>query len=159
MSHVELVTLLKDHPFTKGFPEEKVNALASIASLSRFTAGQKIFEENDVHRKLYLIVYGMVALYFYVPGRGEFRFETLGPGEVLGWSSLVPPYRKTAGATVVENTLAISFDSEKILRMIEEDKSFGCEIYKKIVEIVGDRLKAARLRLLDVYGKAEVKPE
>lgn len=152
---IELKTMLQDHPFTKGLHEDKINALASIASLARYTAGQKIFEENEVHRKLYLIVYGQVALYFYIPGRGEFRFETVGSGQVLGWSSIVPPFRKTAGAVVLENTLAIVFDSEKILRLIEADKGFGCEIYQKIIEVVGERLKAARLRLIDMYGKPE----
>lgn len=157
--HVELITLLKDHPFTKGLSEERIEALASAASLSRFTAGQKVFEENEIHRRFYLIVYGLVALYFYVPGRGEFRFETIGSGEVLGWSSLIPPFKKTAGATVLENTLAITFDSEKVLRMMEQDASLGCEIYKRIVNVVGDRLKAARLRLLDIYGAPAVKAE
>ncbi|MEM0440613.1 MAG: Crp/Fnr family transcriptional regulator [Candidatus Caldarchaeum sp.] len=158
VEQLDIKILLNDHSFTKGLDEEKINALASIGSLARYTAGQKIFEENEVHRKFYLIVYGQIALYFYIPGRGEFRFETIGPGQVLGWSSLVPPFKKTAGAIVLENTLSIVFDSEKILRMIEADKGFGCEIYRRIIEVVGDRLKAARIRLIDMYGKPEAKP-
>ncbi|BAJ50872.1 transcriptional regulator, Crp/Fnr family [Candidatus Caldarchaeum subterraneum] len=153
--HVELLTLLKDHPFTKNMSEEKVMQLASISTLVRFSAGQKIFEEGEVHKRLYLIVYGLVALYFQIPTRGEFRFETIGSGEVLGWSSLMEPFKKTSGAVAVENTLAIAVDSEKLLRMMRDDPVFGSEVYRRIVMVVADRLRAARMRLLDIYGKAE----
>ncbi|GBC72112.1 CRP-like cAMP-activated global transcriptional regulator [Candidatus Calditenuaceae archaeon HR02] len=152
---VELLTLLRDHPFTKNMSEEKVMQLASISTLVRFSAGQKIFEEGEVHKRLYLIVYGLVALYFHIPTKGEFRFETIGSGEVLGWSSLVEPFKKTSGAVTVENTLAIAVDSEKLLRMMGDDPVFGSEVYRRIVTVVADRLRAARMRLLDVYGKAE----
>jgi len=149
----ELLTLLSDHPFVKGMPEEKIKEIASIASLVRFTAGQKIFNEGEIHRRLYLIVYGLVALYFNIPPRGEFRFETIGSGEVLGWSSIIEPFKKTAGAVVVENTMAISIDSEKLLRMMESDRELGYEIYKRIIRVVADRLRAARMRLMDIYGE------
>ncbi|MEM4274102.1 MAG: Crp/Fnr family transcriptional regulator [Candidatus Caldarchaeum sp.] len=153
--HVELLTLLKDHPFTKNISEEKVKQLASFSTLVRFSAGQKIFEEGEVHKRLYLIIYGLVALYFHVPGKGEFRFETIGSGEVLGWSSLLEPFKKTSGAVAVENTLAIAVDSEKLLRMMGVDPVFGSEIYRRIVTVVADRLRAARMRLIDIYGRAE----
>ncbi|MEM0444533.1 MAG: Crp/Fnr family transcriptional regulator [Nitrososphaerota archaeon] len=150
---VELLTLLKDHPFTRGLADERVKDLASISTLARFRVGQKIFEEGEIHKRLYLVVYGLVALHFHVPTKGEFRFETIGAGEVLGWSSILEPFRKTSGATAVENTLTISIDSEKLIRMMESDKAFGFEIYKKIVGIVADRLRAARMRLVDIYGE------
>jgi len=149
---VDLLTLIRDHPFTKGIPDDKLGELVSISALVRFTEGQRIFDEGEVHRRLYLIVYGLVALYFYIPSRGEFRFETIGGGEVLGWSSLLEPFKKTSGAIAIENTLAISIDSEKLIRVMEADKDFGFEIYKRIVEVVARRLKAARMRLIDVYG-------
>lgn len=150
---VELLTLLSDHPFTRGMREEKVKELASIANIVRFTAGQRIFGEGEVHKRLYLIVYGLVALYFDIPPRGEFRFETIGSGEVLGWSSLIEPFKKTAGAVAIENTMAISIDSEKMLRMMESDVEFGYEVYRRIVRVVADRLRSARMRLADIYGE------
>jgi CRP-like cAMP-binding protein len=71
---------------------------------------------------------------------------------VLGWSSLVEPYKKASGAVAVENTLALSLDSEKLMRMMEEDTKFGYKVYQKVVRIVADRLRAARMRLIDIYG-------
>ncbi|MCS7145909.1 MAG: Crp/Fnr family transcriptional regulator [Nitrososphaerota archaeon] len=153
---VELLTLLKDHPFTKGFSEAKVKELASISTLVRFGAGQRVFDEGEVHKKLYLIVYGNVALYFHVPPRGEFRFETISGGEVLGWSAILEPYKKTAGAVATENTMAIAIDSEKLLRMMESDREFGYEVYRRILTVVADRLRAARMRLADIYGESRV---
>jgi CRP/FNR family cyclic AMP-dependent transcriptional regulator len=149
---IDILTLLRDHPFTRDFPEEKAGELAKIAKVVRFTAGQRIFEEGEIHRRLYLIVYGRVSLYFYIPGKGEFRYETVSSGEVLGWSSLVEPYKKASGAVAVENTLALSLDSEKLMRMMEEDTQFGYKVYQKVVRIVADRLRAARMRLIDIYG-------
>jgi CRP-like cAMP-binding protein len=149
---IDITTLISDHPFTKDLPEEKRAELAKIAKITRFTAGQRIFEEGEVHKRIYLIVYGIVALYFYIPAKGEFRYETISSGELLGWSSLVEPFKKSSGAVAVENTLALSLDSDKLLRMMEEDKAFGHAVYKKLINVVADRLRAARMRLLDIYG-------
>lgn len=151
---VELLTLLSDHPFTAGLSQEKIKEIASISTIVRFTAGQKIFEEGEVHKKLYLIVYGKIALYFHVPPRGEFRFETIGGGEVLGWSSLFEPYKKTAGAVATENSMAVALDAEKLIRMMESDREFGYEVLRRLVKVVASRLGAARMRLIDIYGGA-----
>ena len=40
--------------------------------------------------------------------------ETLGAGEIFGWSALVPPYKPTAGVKSLEPCRAVSFDMEKI---------------------------------------------
>jgi len=157
---VDILTMLRDHPFMRDLPEKYVQQIAEFSSLVRFKSGQKVFSEGEVHMKFYLIVYSLVALYSEVPSKGELRFETVRGGEVLGWSSLVKPFTKTASARVVEPTLAIAIDSNKLLEMMERDHELGYYIFNKLVQIVASRLKAVRFQLLDIYaslkrGKSE----
>ncbi len=152
---IDLLTVLKDHPFLKGLDDDTIREMAKISTAMRFAEGEKIFDEGEVHRKLYLIIYGHVALYFHIPARGEFRFETIGSGEVLGWSSLLEPFRKTSGAVAVKDTLAIALDSEKLQRMMDRDPQLGYTLYRKIVMVVAERLRATRIRLIDIYGSGE----
>jgi CRP/FNR family cyclic AMP-dependent transcriptional regulator len=153
IQQIDVFTLLRDHPFVKNLGDDTVRELARISTIVRFSQGQRIFDEGEVHRKLYLIIYGRIALYFHIPGKGEFRFETIGSGEVLGWSSLVEPFKKTSGSIAIENTLAVAMDSEKLQRIMEGDPALGYELYRRIIKVVADRLRATRIRLIDIYGE------
>src|SRR3989304_1146259 len=39
---------------------------------------------------------GRVALRLHVPGRGQVTILTVEPGDIYGWSAIVPPYRSTS---------------------------------------------------------------
>jgi hypothetical protein len=82
----------------------------------------------------------------------QLTIETLEGGEVLGWSWLFPPYRWRFSARVVEPVRVIVMDGVYLRDQAEEDHNFGYELEKRMAQVVVQRLQAARLRLLDVYG-------
>jgi CRP/FNR family transcriptional regulator, cyclic AMP receptor protein len=87
-----------------------------------------------------------------VPGRGPITVETIGPGEILGWSWLFPPYRWHFDGRAVEGTRAIAFDAKCLRLKCEEDHDLGYELVKQFAHVMMERLQATRLRMLDVYG-------
>ena len=40
-----------------------------------------------------------------------------------------------------------------ILGKIEADRAFGCEIYKRFIEVVVERLVGSQIQMLDIYAK------
>jgi CRP-like cAMP-binding protein len=118
----------------------------------RFNAGETIFREGEDADKFYLIRQGKVALETAVPQRGSVIIQTLGEGEVLGWSWLVAPYRWRFDARATELTRAIALDGKCLRGRSEEDHDLGYELMKRAAQIMEQRLQAARLQLLDVYG-------
>ena len=78
--------------------------------------------------------------------------ETLGGGEMLGWSWLIPPYRWRFDARAVEMTRAIALDGKCLRAKCEEDHELAYELVKEVASTLGQRLDATRFRLLDIYG-------
>ena len=145
--------LLAEHPFLAGMPPEQVERLAPWGHRALFHAGTRVFSEGGKAGRFWLIRDGRVALDTYVPGRGDVVIETLGPGAVLGWSWLFPPYRWHLGATALEQTLTVELDGAGVLRLCAEDPAIGYELHRRFIEVVVDRLQATRVRLLDLYGR------
>ena len=112
----------------------------------------------------WLIEHGSIALDMRVPGRGDQIVETLGPGTVLGWSWLHPPYRWHFGAVARLATTAIAFDAASVRRRCDADPAFGYAMLRAFTPVITERLQATRLRLLDLYaapsqvGQAEIEP-
>ena len=98
-----------------------------------------------------------MALETSAPQRGSAIIQTLGEGEVLGWSWLVAPYRWRFDARVVEAVRAIALDGKCLRGRSEEDHDLGYELMKRFAQVMEQRLQAARLQLLDVYGSGPAK--
>jgi CRP-like cAMP-binding protein len=111
-----------------------------------------MLREGDLAEEFYLIRDGRVALEVHVPGREVITFKTLGPGEVVGVSWLVPPYRWTYDARVLEPVRAISLNATCLRQKCDTDHALGYDMMARFVPVLVGRLQATRLQLLDVYG-------
>jgi CRP-like cAMP-binding protein len=78
--------------------------------------------------------------------------ETLGEGDLLGWSWLFPPYRWQFDALAIEAVRAIAMDGKCLREKCEKDHDLGYDLMKRFSRIMTLRLQAARLQLLDIYG-------
>jgi hypothetical protein len=93
-----------------------------------------------------------VALEVTAPGRAPLVVQTLGAGEILGWSWLVPPHHWLFDAVALEQTRAIALDGRCLRGKCEADHDLGYELLKRFALIMEERLEATRLQLLDLYG-------
>ena len=89
---------LAAHPFLHGMSRDHLAVLAEAASDVTFPARQRLFEDGGSATRFWLLQSGHVALDLHVPGQGRMKIDTIGMGELLGWSWLFPPYRWAFGA-------------------------------------------------------------
>ncbi len=149
-----LETILGEHAFLRGLPSDHLALITGCASNVRFETGATLFREGDEATQFFVVREGRVALDIFAPGRGPITIQTVGAGEVLGWSWLVPPYHWRFSARAVELTRAIALDGECLRGKCEKDHSLGYELLKRFTDIMSQRLDATRLQLLDLYGSA-----
>ncbi|HEX9780624.1 MAG TPA: cyclic nucleotide-binding domain-containing protein [bacterium] len=147
-----LTQLVAEHPFFHGMEPDHVRAISACASEVTFDAGDYIFKEGDPAQRFYAIRQGSVAVEIMMQGAGAIPVQTVGPGEVLGWSWLVAPYQKRFDGRVLELTRAIAFDVECLRSKCAGNLKLSHALLERTIEILGQRLQAARLQLLDVYG-------
>jgi CRP/FNR family transcriptional regulator, cyclic AMP receptor protein len=143
---------LAAHPFLAGLREDHLAALAGHAMPVRLPTGTRLFAEGGIAERFWLIRSGQVVLDVHLPGRGTVLVETLGAGQVLGWSWLEPPYRWHFGATARAATDAFEFDADAVRELCEADPALGYALLRRFLPVVVDRLQASRIRLLDLYA-------
>ncbi len=147
-----LEPILREHPFLQGLEPRFMDLIVGCASNAVFKPDELIFREGQPATKFYIIREGQVALEAFAPGGKSVVIQTLGDGDILGWSWLIPPYQWHFDARAREMTRAIALDGECLRNKCETDHDLGYELLKRFSSIIVDNLQATRLQLLDVYG-------
>ncbi|MGW3956317.1 Crp/Fnr family transcriptional regulator [Streptomyces sp. NPDC004752] len=133
-------------------PAEHRERLMRIAREVSFEAGTRLFEEGRRADRLWIVRTGTVALDLHVPGRRAAVVESLGPGELVGWSWHFPPYLWQLGAEAASPVRAYEFDAGTVRSMCADDAEFGRAVAVWVGRVVAHRLHASRIRLLDLYA-------
>jgi CRP-like cAMP-binding protein len=139
---------LTQHPFFAGLDKRYERQLAGLASYQSFPAHQVIFDEGQPANEFYLICKGKVAIETALLGCESLVIQSLGPGEVLGWSWLLPPYEWHYSARAAEPTDVVALDGKALRARCEEDHGLGYEMMKRFALVIVQRLAATRARLL-----------
>jgi CRP/FNR family cyclic AMP-dependent transcriptional regulator len=152
-AHV-LAQVLGKLRFSASLPDEVLERLASSATLSGFPTGAILFREGSQNDRLMIITVGRVALDMNVPGRGETRILTLGPGDMVAWSALLGGGRMTTSAVAIEDTQVVSISAADALATGESNHTFGYYLMRQMGRCLADRLVATRLQLLDLFSES-----
>jgi len=139
---------LAQHPFLAGLDRRLLRQLAGLASNKSFDALQMIFHEGDPANECYLICKGKVGIETVLLGCDGIVIHTLGAGDVLGWSWLLPPYELHYSARAIEPTQAVALDGKALRTRCDEDHDLGYEMMKRFALVIVQRLAATRARYL-----------
>jgi CRP-like cAMP-binding protein len=145
--------ILAAHPFFEGLDPALLRIIFTCARDVSYEPGQMIYREGDEAEQFLLILAGKVAIEIFTGTGGAIVIQTVGPGDVLGWSWIYPPYQRRFDARAIETTKAVALDGKFLREKSEENHHLGYELLKRFSRVVLERLQATRLQLLDIYGK------
>jgi CRP/FNR family cyclic AMP-dependent transcriptional regulator len=151
-----LEELITSAPVFAGLDPAQLTLIAGCAGNERAPGGTLLLREGEPAERFYLIREGAIALEVHAPGRGSIVIETLGAGDVVGWSWLFAPYRWQLDARVIEPTALVAFDGACLRGKCEVDHELGYQLMSRFAAQLVQRLQATRFQLLDVYGHAHV---
>src|SRR5215469_17055262 len=97
------------HPFLAGMNPTQLVLLSDSAISVRFKKGQTVLREGELANRFYLIESGKVVLESAEASGNPVLIETIGDGELLGWSWMFSPYVWQFTARATELTEAIFF--------------------------------------------------
>jgi CRP-like cAMP-binding protein len=145
-----LVAALGDHPFLRELETDQLRLLAANAMPVEIPAGELIFREGDNANRFYLIHDGEVVLESQNDPEGKAMvIDTIGAGDVLGWSWMFPPYYWHFDARATKITRATFFYGTRLREACEADPRLGFALAMRVTEVVIHRLQATRKQLLD----------
>lgn len=152
MDTKQLEYVLDELHFTEALPREVVEQLAAESNMVQLTCGTILFREGSANDNLYLVRSGRLGVEMNVPGRGAVRILTLGPGEMIGWSSLLDQGQVTATTVAVEDSQLVYASASSLRRVSEANHHFGYHLMRQMASALSKRLVATRLQLLDLFA-------
>ncbi len=144
--------LIRNHPFLQDLDKTSIALMAGCAKNVAFDQDTYIIHEGQSADQFFLIRNGAVALESYAPGRDPVVFCTLKSCDFLGVSWLAPPYRWQYDARALEPVRAIGFDADCLRKKCDANTAMGYALMKRFVPSLMQRLQAARLQMMDIYG-------
>ena len=140
-------------PLLADLSDEQLQQLASTGHAVTLQAGHRLFREGEPAHGCWLLHDGRVALDITVPGRGQLVVQTLGRGDVLGWSWLVPPHRWHFSAVVLQTVACHrNWTPPCSATSLTATRASDYPLTQGLFTAVVQRLQSTRARLLDLYG-------
>jgi len=156
--------LLRRFAFFAGLSRDQITTLAGFAQECSLDADEYVFRQGEELDHFYLVLDGRVDILIGVPDRAKknpFSAQLTGdidmvdvtvssvqPGEVFGWSGLVPPHYSTASARASGDSRVVSFDCKALMEVFEKDNCFGFLMTQKIAHVIRERLRDFRVESL-----------
>ncbi|MFI7117424.1 cyclic nucleotide-binding domain-containing protein [Amycolatopsis sp. NPDC049868] len=138
-------------PLLDGLSDAQRASVIAIGRIEDYAAGTRLFDEDGDADRCWLLISGHVVVDVHLGTRGSVPLQSVGPGEPLGWSWLIPPYRWHFGAETAAPTRALVLDAERLRALLESDEALGFRFSQGLLGALANRLLATRLRLLDLY--------
>ena len=77
--------------------------------------------------------------------------QTVGSGELLGWSPVLGASELTSTARTLAATRAFQISGAQVRSLCQQSPEFGFQIFRAVAQTLASRLTATRLQLVDVF--------
>ena len=122
--------------------DRELEQIAHAAKTEELGPGANLTEAGFAATTLFLIIEGRVTLFVRGPKGQNVPVDELGPGQILGWSTLVGPYIYTATAITAEKVKLIAFNGSKLRQTFEINNHIGYRVLKGMGNVISKRIAA-----------------
>ncbi len=128
----------------RGLAPADIAAVVALGARIALSEGATLFRLGSEASSLYLVERGRVTLTLPMQLAGreqDVLVEERLPGQMLGWSALIPPHRFTLNATAPLATELIALPRQKLLDHFAEHPQVGYTVLTNLAGIIGHRLQ------------------
>lgn len=144
---------LKKYKIFSVLNPDQLRHIAELSEEVSCESGDILFHEGDRADALYVLVEGLIELYYTVDVEyrpelhKELMFREIHPGELFSISALIEPYKLTASARAVKPSRMIKIHAAQLLKWCEEDLDLANAIMRQVASAAITRLQATREQL------------
>ncbi len=132
----------------QGLEDDEVRKVLSIGKHKHYPKGTVLFKEGE-DAEICIVESGKLSI------RNEDGEEiyTASTDDVLGWSTLILPYMRTASAIAIQPSSVVTINSVKLNDFCEENPSIGYKINRNVGRMLGARMRTSKAMSADqIYG-------
>lgn len=129
---------IKQSELLIGTSMDFIKKFMDLSKMVSHLKGDVLFREKDPALYFFVLLNGRVKL-----GVGEgdqMVYDIKQNGEAFGWSSLIGRKRYSASAECIEATKLLKTDSQKLIKVLENDPANGIVFFKQLAATLGNRL-------------------
>ncbi len=141
-------------PLSAGARERLVDS----AEWLEVAPGARVFDEGGVADALHVVVSGTVQLSVHQRER-NLAVASVGPGELLGWSWMVPPHRWDFDAASGSGATLVRIPADVLRSVMEADPRDAAALSGQMLGVVSRRLRDTRIQLLDLFSYPDVQAQ
>jgi CRP-like cAMP-binding protein len=142
--------LLRRYPFFAMLTDEQLKAIAIVAEEKSYPKDSLLVKEDNEANKLILLLDGDVDLIYSGGGEGAISNALVGsiaPGEMLGVSSIIEPYKYISSARATMAVKVVEIDGAAVRALMQVDKLLGFALMSNVAAAVLERLKYTQVEL------------
>jgi CRP-like cAMP-binding protein len=125
--------------------DEELTAIGKLTIEKQHAFGDRLFKDGDSATHLWIVKEGTIDLRFDLPGREtseESSLSSIGANKIIGWSSLVPPYKYKLSAYCTSAQCKVLLIERKILReFLSTHPKTGYQVMSAMLRVVGRRFQ------------------
>lgn len=137
--------MIKEHPeLFVGLPSHQIEQALAFGSRVTLRSGAELFTIGTEADRIFIVERGRIKLTLPMQVRGrdqDVLVEEMGPGQTVGWSALVPPYRFTLKATAPVETEVIALSRDALRELFADDPAAGYTVTMNLAAVIGERLQ------------------
>jgi CRP-like cAMP-binding protein len=144
MTESTFLSALAEFPFSRELSAQQREVLAAAAQPFVLDAGAELARAGGLDVSFNLITQGLVALSVDWGDAGPLVVQRVGPGEIVGWSWLVPPHSWQFDAMADEEVHGYRFEGAWLRDLCERDHGVGHVLWEYVASVLASRLAATR---------------
>jgi CRP-like cAMP-binding protein len=150
--HASVIAMLNHTWFGAELAPETQERLARLGQMTDFAVDEVLLQEGEEATELGILISGRLALRTLVPERGPITILSVEPGDIFGWSAILPAMKAQSTVIATQPSRALVIEGSVLRAALKEDHALAASLYPRVISAVGRRLRATRLQLLDLYS-------
>ena len=152
--HAAVIAMLDHTWFGSELAAETQERLVKLGEIQNFEADEVILREGDDAKEMGILISGRLALRTLVPERGPVTILSVEPGDIFGWSAVLPDTAQAQSTVVApQASQALVIEGTALRAALKEDHALAASLYPRVLKAVARRLRQTRLQLLDLFAR------
>lgn len=151
MNDSNIRQIIGSNDFFAGLDDAALDYLAEHATRRQLAEGKVLFHQGDSATNFFLLISGHLSLGIPALEGPSLELQDIGPGQVTGWSWLMPPNLWNFQARVRTPIDFLEFDGKAILEHCESNPSFGYPLVIRFSSLMSERLQFARRKMMEEW--------
>lgn len=128
----------------EGLSDELAGKMLHLAQKEDLPAGTLLFRLGEEAQYVYVVERGRIRLSLPIRIRGkeeDLLVEEMSPGETVGWSALIAPYRFTLNATALSASSLLAWPRAAMEEFFSQHPDAGHMVARNLATVIGHRLQ------------------